>query len=440
MECKKAVPKEEGAGDTGSSAPSSVEGGAGSSTGGSGSGHARTRKIFVGGLSPAVDDAALQQHFEQFGAVEDAVVMFDHDSKRPRGFGFVTFAAEESVDQVGGALQTSRARRECSSARSRPRPRPTHAPCRPVHAQVFGRGVMQTIADKQIEIKPAVPRDQMPSGGSGRRGGGGGGMGYFEGGGMRGGYGGGRGGYHSHPQHHGYGGGMGGGMGGGGYGGGGGGGMFKGYGPRGAYGMGPAGQRAGRGGGGVPGYGFAVQQRGGGYGGMGMGGKMPPMGYDLYGPGLQNGGAGPGGAGGIFAGSNAQALYNLASMQPHHFNGMGQQPQQPQQPPQQQPQQQQPGGKQLNTFDMHNFKALALASTLGGFPTGQPEGGGGGAFSQEDPAGSSFPGAQAADYAAAAEAAAAANLTAASAANGLTPDFNTYDTGFTTSPAPGWSS
>lgn len=44
----------------------------------------------------------LRQHFEQFGAVEDAVVMYDHDNKRPRGFGFVTFAAEDSVDKVFG--------------------------------------------------------------------------------------------------------------------------------------------------------------------------------------------------------------------------------------------------------------------------------------------------------------------------------------------------
>jgi len=47
----------------------------------------KTRKIFVGGLAPSVNDEALRQHFEQFGAVEDAVVMYDHENKRPRGFG-----------------------------------------------------------------------------------------------------------------------------------------------------------------------------------------------------------------------------------------------------------------------------------------------------------------------------------------------------------------
>lgn len=57
-------------------------------------------QIFVGGLAPSVDELAFQQYFEQFGPVEDAVVMYDHDSKRPRGFGFVTFVSEDAVEQV----------------------------------------------------------------------------------------------------------------------------------------------------------------------------------------------------------------------------------------------------------------------------------------------------------------------------------------------------
>ena len=32
-------------------------------------------KVFVGGLSQAVDKQALKQHFEAFGEVKDAVVM-----------------------------------------------------------------------------------------------------------------------------------------------------------------------------------------------------------------------------------------------------------------------------------------------------------------------------------------------------------------------------
>lgn len=85
----------------------------------------RTKKIFVGGLAATVDEEAFKNYFEDFGTVEDAVVMYDHDNRRHRGFGFITFTEEEAVDKV------------------------------------FERGTMQTIDDKEIEIKRAVPRDSM---------------------------------------------------------------------------------------------------------------------------------------------------------------------------------------------------------------------------------------------------------------------------------------
>lgn len=68
------------------------------------------------------------RYFEQYGSVEDAVVMYDHDNKRPRGFGFISFYSEEAVDLV------------------------------------LASGVWKTLHDKPIEIKRAVPRDQMPLG------------------------------------------------------------------------------------------------------------------------------------------------------------------------------------------------------------------------------------------------------------------------------------
>jgi len=79
----------------------------------------------VGGLAPTVDEKAFREYFEQYGAVKDAVVMYDHENKRPRGFGFVTFQDDDAVTKV------------------------------------FSNGVMQTLHDKKIEIKHAVPRDQM---------------------------------------------------------------------------------------------------------------------------------------------------------------------------------------------------------------------------------------------------------------------------------------
>ena len=41
----------------------------------SGSLNQRTKKIFVGGLAPSVDEQAFRKYFESYGQVEDAVVM-----------------------------------------------------------------------------------------------------------------------------------------------------------------------------------------------------------------------------------------------------------------------------------------------------------------------------------------------------------------------------
>ncbi|KAJ9551682.1 hypothetical protein OSB04_015727 [Centaurea solstitialis] len=50
----------------------------------------RTRKIFVGGLASTVTENDFKRYFEQFGNITDVVVMYDHNTQRPRGFGFIT--------------------------------------------------------------------------------------------------------------------------------------------------------------------------------------------------------------------------------------------------------------------------------------------------------------------------------------------------------------
>ncbi|KAL3521841.1 hypothetical protein ACH5RR_014675 [Cinchona calisaya] len=63
-------------------------------------GPARTKKIFVGGLASTVNESDFKKYFEQFGTITDVVVMYDHNTKRPRGFGFITYNSEEAVDRV----------------------------------------------------------------------------------------------------------------------------------------------------------------------------------------------------------------------------------------------------------------------------------------------------------------------------------------------------
>ncbi|XP_037646697.1 heterogeneous nuclear ribonucleoprotein A3 isoform X2 [Sebastes umbrosus] len=58
------------------------------------------RKLFIGGLSFETTEESLRAHFEQWGTLTDCVVMRDPNSKRSRGFGFVTYAAVEEVDEA----------------------------------------------------------------------------------------------------------------------------------------------------------------------------------------------------------------------------------------------------------------------------------------------------------------------------------------------------
>ncbi|CAA6667340.1 unnamed protein product [Spirodela intermedia] len=63
-------------------------------------GPTRTKKIFVGGLASTVTEADFRSYFEQFGTITDVVVMYDHNTQRPRGFGFITYDSEDAVDNV----------------------------------------------------------------------------------------------------------------------------------------------------------------------------------------------------------------------------------------------------------------------------------------------------------------------------------------------------
>ncbi|KAG5065350.1 hypothetical protein JHK86_009081 [Glycine max] len=60
----------------------------------------RTKKIFVGGLPAGISEEEFKNYFERFGRITDVVVMQDSVTHRPRGFGFITFESEESVQNV----------------------------------------------------------------------------------------------------------------------------------------------------------------------------------------------------------------------------------------------------------------------------------------------------------------------------------------------------
>ncbi|CAN6995752.1 hypothetical protein BRARA_E00783 [Brassica rapa] len=71
--------------------------------GGSGGGGGSGNRVYVGNLSWGVDDMALESLFGEQGKVVEARVIYDRDSGRSKGFGFVTY---NSAQEVQNAIQT----------------------------------------------------------------------------------------------------------------------------------------------------------------------------------------------------------------------------------------------------------------------------------------------------------------------------------------------
>lgn len=63
-----------------------------------------SKKLFVGGLSWDTTDATLRHSFEAHGSVHEAIVVMDRYTGKSRGFGFVTFADENSARTAISAM------------------------------------------------------------------------------------------------------------------------------------------------------------------------------------------------------------------------------------------------------------------------------------------------------------------------------------------------
>lgn len=83
--------------------PRSSFGSSGSGYGG-GSGTGSGNRVYVGNLSWGVDDMALESLFAEKGKVVEARVIYDRDSGRSKGFGFVTYNSAEEVQNAINSL------------------------------------------------------------------------------------------------------------------------------------------------------------------------------------------------------------------------------------------------------------------------------------------------------------------------------------------------
>jgi RNA-binding protein Musashi len=60
----------------------------------------RTDKLFVRNIPQGVTQPMFQDFFAKFGVLADCTLMMDRASNTHRGFGFVTYKSEETVDEV----------------------------------------------------------------------------------------------------------------------------------------------------------------------------------------------------------------------------------------------------------------------------------------------------------------------------------------------------
>ncbi|XP_068090094.1 cold-inducible RNA-binding protein B isoform X1 [Hyperolius riggenbachi] len=61
-------------------------------------------KLFIGGLSFNTDENNLEQVFGKYGQISEVVVVKDRETKRSRGFGFVTFESPEDAKDAMQAM------------------------------------------------------------------------------------------------------------------------------------------------------------------------------------------------------------------------------------------------------------------------------------------------------------------------------------------------
>ena len=92
--------------------------------------HAKVKKLFVGGLKGDVAEGDLIEHFSQFGTVEKDEIIADKQSGKKRGFGFVYFQNHDAADKAAVVK-------------------------------------FHPIQGHRVEVKKAVPKEDIHSGGGG---------------------------------------------------------------------------------------------------------------------------------------------------------------------------------------------------------------------------------------------------------------------------------
>ena len=62
--------------------------------------HVTSYKVYLTGLKDDVDEADVHTYFPEYGAVESVEIIVDRETRRSRGFAFVSFSDYDAVDKI----------------------------------------------------------------------------------------------------------------------------------------------------------------------------------------------------------------------------------------------------------------------------------------------------------------------------------------------------
>ncbi|XP_067131517.1 heterogeneous nuclear ribonucleoprotein D-like isoform X1 [Centruroides vittatus] len=82
------------------------------------------KKIFVGGLEADFPEADIRAYFEKYGKIENIELPFDKVKNQRRQFCFITFEAENAVEEVCKQPKQKIGNKECDIKKATPKPDP----------------------------------------------------------------------------------------------------------------------------------------------------------------------------------------------------------------------------------------------------------------------------------------------------------------------------
>lgn len=109
------------------------------------------RKLFIGGLDYRSTEESLKSHFEEWGEIVDCVVMRDPNTKKSRGFGFITYKKAYMVDDAQAARPHKIDGREVEPKRAVPREEAGKPEAQATVKKVFVGGLKEEIEEEDLK-------------------------------------------------------------------------------------------------------------------------------------------------------------------------------------------------------------------------------------------------------------------------------------------------